>query len=126
MADVDRAIDTVVLAFAADPVTRWSWPEAHQYLGAMASLARAFGGPGFPKGGGHCTDDFGGAALWLPPDVHVDDGALVAVIERTVPVARHAEIFSVFEQMAAYHPSEPHWYLPLIGVDPAHQGKGYG
>jgi ribosomal protein S18 acetylase RimI-like enzyme len=27
---------------------------------------------------------------------------------------------------ARYHPSEPHWYLPLIGVDPFHQGKGYG
>ena len=28
--------------------------------------------------------------------------------------------------MAKYHPHEPHWYLPLIGVDPAHQGKGHG
>ena len=28
--------------------------------------------------------------------------------------------------MAKHHPREPHWYLPLIGVDPAHQGKGYG
>jgi ribosomal protein S18 acetylase RimI-like enzyme len=33
---------------------------------------------------------------------------------------------AVFEQMAKFHPQEPHWYLPLIGVDPAHQGKGYG
>jgi ribosomal protein S18 acetylase RimI-like enzyme len=32
----------------------------------------------------------------------------------------------VFEQMGQYHPDEPHWYLPLIGVDPAQQGKGYG
>ncbi|WP_373696803.1 GNAT family N-acetyltransferase [Microvirga yunnanensis] len=23
-------------------------------------------------------------------------------------------------------PDEPHWYLPLIGVNPAQQGKGYG
>ena len=28
--------------------------------------------------------------------------------------------------MAKYHPDEPHWYLPLIGVDPAQQGKGLG
>jgi ribosomal protein S18 acetylase RimI-like enzyme len=28
--------------------------------------------------------------------------------------------------MGKYHPQEPHWYLPLIGVDPAHQGKGFG
>ena len=32
----------------------------------------------------------------------------------------------VMQQMASYHPHEPHWYLPLIGVDPAHQGKGLG
>ncbi len=28
--------------------------------------------------------------------------------------------------MGKYHPSERHWYLPLIGVDPARQGNGYG
>jgi ribosomal protein S18 acetylase RimI-like enzyme len=32
----------------------------------------------------------------------------------------------VFEQQATYHTAGPHWYLPLIGVDPAHEGKGYG
>ena len=28
--------------------------------------------------------------------------------------------------MGGFHPGEPHWYLPFIGVDPAHQGEGYG
>jgi ribosomal protein S18 acetylase RimI-like enzyme len=28
--------------------------------------------------------------------------------------------------MASHHPKEPHWYLPLIGIDPACQGKGFG
>jgi ribosomal protein S18 acetylase RimI-like enzyme len=28
--------------------------------------------------------------------------------------------------MARYHPDGPHWYLPMIGVDPARQGRGYG
>jgi ribosomal protein S18 acetylase RimI-like enzyme len=28
--------------------------------------------------------------------------------------------------MGSYHPEEPHWYLPLIGVDPLHQGRGCG
>ncbi|HYX02137.1 MAG TPA: GNAT family N-acetyltransferase, partial [Reyranella sp.] len=26
----------------------------------------------------------------------------------------------------SYHPREPHWYLPLLGVDPARQGQGLG
>lgn len=32
----------------------------------------------------------------------------------------------MFEEMEHYHPIEPHWYLPLIGVDPDHQRRGYG
>ncbi|MFZ0555634.1 MAG: GNAT family N-acetyltransferase [Nitrososphaeraceae archaeon] len=32
----------------------------------------------------------------------------------------------VFEKMGSYHPKEPHWYFPLLGVDPLHQGNGLG
>lgn len=32
----------------------------------------------------------------------------------------------VFEKMGSYHPKEPHWYLPLLGVDPLHHGEGLG
>ncbi len=32
----------------------------------------------------------------------------------------------VLEQMEYHQPDEPHWHLPLIGVDPAKQGSGYG
>ena len=32
----------------------------------------------------------------------------------------------MFEQMASFHPHELHWYLPLIGVDPARQGQQLG
>jgi GNAT superfamily N-acetyltransferase len=32
----------------------------------------------------------------------------------------------IFERMSGYHPSEPHWYLQLLGVDPLHHGKGLG
>ena len=35
-------------------------------------------------------------------------------------------MFSMFEQMDALHPWEAYWHLPLIGVDPVHQGKGIG
>jgi GNAT superfamily N-acetyltransferase len=48
------------------------------------------------------------------------------VIEDTVAGERKNAILSMFEQMDAYHPREPHWHLPLIGVDPASQGRGVG
>ena len=35
-------------------------------------------------------------------------------------------MFAMFEQMDAFHPREAPWHLPLIGVEPAHWGKGIG
>lgn len=125
-ADEVAAIDTVVLAFAADPMARWSWPHSHQYLASMPLMVRAFGGNAFVHGGAFCTDHCIGAALWLPPGVHPDEDALAALTERTVSPSIHQDVAAVFEQMGKYHPTDPHWYLPLIGVDPAHHGNGHG
>lgn len=58
--------------------------------------------------------------------VHPDEDELGEVIESTVARSKAAEAAVIFEQMARYHPAEPHWYLPLIAVDPAHQGQGHG
>ena len=120
------AIDTVVLAFAADPVARWTWSGSYEYLTGMPKLVRAFGGQAFTHGTAICTDTNAGVALWLPPGVHPDEEKLGEALESTVAPAHCQDVFATFEQMAKYHPDEPHWYLPMIGVDPAHQGKGHG
>jgi GNAT superfamily N-acetyltransferase len=125
-ADAAPAIDTVVLAFAADPMARWNWPESHQFLTAMPKLVRAFGGSAFSHGGAFCTDGYAGAALWLPPGAHPDEAALEDVVRTSVSPSILDDSLAMFERMAKYHPAEPHWYLPLIGVDPAHQGRGHG
>jgi len=124
--DAAPAIDVVVLAFSADPAARWTWPDPQQYLRHFPSFVRAFGGKAFAHGSGYYVDGYAGAALWLPPDVHPDEEALITLLQRTVSRQVQKDIFAVFEQMGRYHPSEPHWYLPLIGVDPPQQGKGYG
>ena len=124
--EAERAVATIVLAFALDPAARWSFADAATYLALFPALVRAFGGKAFAHGSAHQVEDFAGAALWLPPGVAPDQETMAAIVEKAVPAERHAEIFAVFERMAAYHPSEPHWYLPLIGVDPARQGEGLG
>ena len=124
--DANRAIDTVVLSFVGDPMTRWVWPEAHQYLAVMPRFVRAFGGAAFTQGGAFCSDEYAGAALWLRPGVHPDEERLGELMESAgSPDAREAGS-AIFEQMAKYHPEEVHWYLPLIGVDPTHQRRGHG
>ncbi len=92
----EHAVQAIVLAFAADPVARWTWRIADQYLSSMPQLVRAFGGGAFAHGAAYCTDDLGGAALWLPPGVNPDEERLGAVIERTVEPSRHADVFGTF------------------------------
>src|SRR5262245_18548049 len=125
-ADEKAAIDVVVRAFSADPAARWLYPDSNQYKVNFPNFVKAFGGKAFEHGGAYAIDDFAGAALWLPPDVHPDEEALAGLIQRSVPEHRLEEVLAVFQQMDSYHPSEPHWYLPLIGVDPSQQGRGYG
>jgi ribosomal protein S18 acetylase RimI-like enzyme len=43
-----------------------------------------------------------------------------------VPAADQDEVFGFMGQMDEFHPTEPHWYLPLIGVDVIKRGRGYG
>ncbi len=45
---------------------------------------------------------------------------------RTADAATAIDGPQLMQQMASYHPKEPHWYLPLLGVDPAHQNEGVG
>jgi GNAT superfamily N-acetyltransferase len=125
--DNDRArlVDVIVLAFVRDPVTRWAFPDPHQYLELFPEFVNAFGGRAFDHESAYYVDQFAGGALWLPPGVHPDEDALERVLERAMG-ERLQDASALFEQMARYHPTEPHWYLPLIGVDPLKQGRGCG
>jgi ribosomal protein S18 acetylase RimI-like enzyme len=114
------------MAFSTDPVARWVYPESSQYLTHFPNFIRAFGGRAFESGSAHYVDGFMAAALWLPPNVHPDEDALMALFDETVSEEIKRDLFPVFEEMGKYHPDEPHWYLPMIGADPLQQGKGYG
>lgn len=122
----ERLIATLTLAFSADPPIRWLYPDAGDYLQFYPTFARAFGGGAVPAGSAYCTEDGAGCALWLPPGTGADQAKLVELIQQSVPEHRHEEVFSLVQAMGEAHPEEPHWYLPLIGVDPAAQGRGIG
>lgn len=123
--DEAAAIATIVLAFAADPVARWPWPHAQDYLagmpGSSAHSRQCFcAGRRLVHGG---LRRRGAVAPARNSSGRGEDGRL---LESTVSPSLRGDIAAAFEQMAHHHPSEPHWYLPLIGVDPAHQGQGHG
>jgi ribosomal protein S18 acetylase RimI-like enzyme len=124
--DEASIIEVLVRANWEDPAARWVWPDSQQFLTHFPSFVRAFGGKAFTHGSAYYVDGYVGAALWLPPDVHPDENALIALLQQTVSGQIQKDFFPVLEQMGSYHPIEPHWYLPLMGVDPSQQGKGFG
>lgn len=117
-------------AFADDPV--WDWlcrgrmrrftrlaapffaAETRHHL----SLSSAWTVPGADAG-----------ALWAPPGAWK---LSLADLARWAPSA--ARLFGVhlprsliaLGEFDKIHPTEPHWYLALLGTDPDHQGTGLG
>jgi ribosomal protein S18 acetylase RimI-like enzyme len=124
--DKERALDTLVLAFAADPVERWMYPGSRDYLTSFPAFVSAFGSRAFAEETVWSRPDFSAVALWLPPGAEADGDAIVGVLMDTVAPERHEDILAVLGQMDDAHPRFPHWYLPWLGVDPSLQGRGLG
>ena len=124
--DEASIFDVLVRAFNMDPAVRWVWLDSQQYYKHFPSFLKAFGGKAFTHGTAYYVDGYIGAALWLPPDVQPDEDMMMSVLQQTLPQHIQKDAFAVFDQMSRYHPSEPHWYLPIMGVDPSRHGKGFG
>jgi GNAT superfamily N-acetyltransferase len=119
-------ISTIVLGFAADPMTRWVWPDSSEYLRIMPRFVKAFGGRAFEYGTAYITEGVRAAALWLPPGVEPDEAAMGAVLEGALRPEIAEDLGVVLKGMAEHHPHEPHWYLPLVAADPNWIGQGLG
>jgi ribosomal protein S18 acetylase RimI-like enzyme len=124
--DKARLADVLTMAFADDPAARWLYPDDDRYRHDFADFVRAFGGNSVELGTAYQVGDDVACALWLPPGEESDEESVVDHVLRRIAPQRHDEVFAVFEAMGRAHPTEPHWYLPLIGVEPAFQGYGYG
>ena len=90
---------------------------------------------GADAGAVHPGADAGGmaaVAVWLPPGAFPWTGVRQAraapTLVRTMIAAPRS--FPAFMRLGANatraHPTEPHWYLVVLGVRPSHQGHGHG
>jgi GNAT superfamily N-acetyltransferase len=121
-----RIFSTLALAFAADPPSRWLFPEPESYLQHFPGFARALSGPSLQRRTAFAIADYAAVALMLPPGDGPDEETMADLIDEEVHPDRKDDFAEVIEEMSRYHPLEPHWYIPLIGVEPSRQGQGLG
>ena len=119
-------------AFQEDPAFAWAVPNAQRrerfgprYFEML--IARTY----LPKGEVYVTEDGSAAALWAPPDKWRTPvlaslpflPLMTRACTTNLPVT-----LKMTTLMETHHKkqTEPHYYLPFIGTDPDHQGKGHG
>jgi ribosomal protein S18 acetylase RimI-like enzyme len=124
--DEERALATLTIAFMSDPIVRWAFRDANVYMSYFGPFTKAFGGAAFAQGTAHSIDDCGGVALWLPPGVGSDDETMGALAAEAIRPEDQETFGGFMGQIEEFHPKDPHWYLPMIGVDVTKQGLGYG
>lgn len=118
-------------AFADDPIWMWLTMDEDRYERNAARFFEA-DARGVMNGPGQVLVDqeAGGAALWCAPDRWK---STVGQTLRLTPPAlrlfglRTPKALATLASMEKQHPkSPPHWYLSVIGTDPAQQGRGIG
>ncbi len=81
------------------------------------------------QGGAVATIDGHAGALWSPPDrwkPGISDALIQAPGAVRLFTWRLPGAIKVLSAVERVHPTEPHWYLALLGTDPDFQGRGYG
>lgn len=124
--DQERIAGLMARAFVDDPVSRWIWPDREVRYRALAETMVPYGARALDHGTGLVAGDFAAAALWLPPGVTMDGDDFIGMLAESVPEPALGQYLEQADRLDRHHPAEPHWYLPMIGADPAHRGQGHG
>ena len=135
--DLPALSQTLGRAFFDDPVMTWMLPDPAQRAKGLPRMFATMTRYHFLSGtaaevaatGGADAGDIAAAALWDPPGqwqpsrlegLRMMPGFIRAFGSRVAAGQEVAEL------MKKHHPEEPHWYLAVIGSDPAHRGVGLG
>jgi ribosomal protein S18 acetylase RimI-like enzyme len=127
--DVAALATTLARAFDDDPLTMWLFPNDGARRRKLPSFFRALLRVSLPFGEVYTAGDARCAAIWNPPGTFpmgwVNDTRLGMTTTRLIGlrITRCARGLLYF---ASHHPKERHWYLQMLGTDPASQSQGLG
>lgn len=123
----EQVFHTMAMAFSNDPVARWIFPQAIDFMRHFPGFVEAYCGVGVDQDTAFVTDGIEGAAIWLAPGADIDEEHLQAYVVEHIPSNIQEDVVGVMSEMERYHPDdESCWYLPFIGVDACHQQRGLG
>jgi ribosomal protein S18 acetylase RimI-like enzyme len=132
LADAPRLAQALASAFQDDPVIAWVFPDQHRRRAVLpAFMEFRLRKLAFPHDQVWMTADGSAAAVWLPPTgrwqlpLPQRLGLLPALV-RFLGL-RTASVLAGLDRMEQRHPHDPpHWYLFILGTEPAAQGRGLG
>ncbi|WP_227983904.1 GNAT family N-acetyltransferase [Nocardia spumae] len=122
------------LAFDDDPIVRWCIPsDRGRPRRAALMFATLIRHLYLPHGAVDAAfDESGrivGGAVWSPPGAWDSGGdrslRMLPSLARAFGL-RLVAAGAMSERMSTAHPHERHWYLAIVGTDPAVRGRGYG
>lgn len=129
-ADVAPLTDVLARAFLDDPVVRWFVRQDARRLERTRRLFDWYLRDIVPHGTSTTSDGHEGAALWCPPDRWCmplwRQVALLPTIVAITGMANAPSRIAGVDLMTRRHPTRPHYYLAILGVEPGLQGEGIG
>lgn len=128
--DLSSVADALAAAFHDDPVMLHMLPRVPKRAKQMRVFFTAEMKRSLTKGVVYTTDSLTaqGGAIWAAPG-HWKLGGLelLRIAPTFVAFGRDTpRALALLNKVEKVHPEEPHWYLGVLGTDPAHQGKGVG
>jgi GNAT superfamily N-acetyltransferase len=127
--ELDALAETLTLAFREDPVWSWGFSVRECGLEGMRAAWRLYLRSALGYDWVWRTEDGAAVALWIPPR---KPDLLAKDEQRFEPLMREAlgpgaeRLFAAFERFEEARPSEPHYYLSLLGTHPDRSGEGWG
>jgi hypothetical protein len=120
--EVEPILEVMARAFDADPVANFAVKQDARRSRRMNAFLKILFEPCLPHGELYVSDGLEGGAFWIPPGGR-ETGLRANLrflpnLVRSAGLARVPGLASAIDEVDKKHPHEPHFYLPMIGIDP--------